>query len=141
MHNPHDQHLTRTHVLHLHRSHALDIVAYSEADWAGIPNTRRSTSDYTVFLGDTLISWSSKCQATVCRSSAEAEYRVVANIVAECCWLRQLLGELRIDVPKATVVYCDNISSVYMAANPVLSPAHQAHGARHTFCPGEGGTW
>jgi hypothetical protein len=72
-----------------------------------------------VFLGDSLVSWSSKRQPTVSRSSAEAEYRVVANVVAECCWLWQLLGELQIVVPKATVVYCDNISAVYMMANPV----------------------
>jgi hypothetical protein len=97
----------------------MDLIAYSDADWAGCPDTRRSTSGYTVFLGDALISWSSKRQPTVSRSSAEAEYRAVANAVAECCWLRQLLGELHVVVPRATVVYCDNISSVYMVANPV----------------------
>ena len=45
--------------------------------------------------------------------------RTVAKAIVECCWLRQLLGELRVPLPKATVVFCDNISSVYMAANPV----------------------
>ena len=105
--------------LQLHRSPSLDLVGYSDADWAGCPDTRRSTSGYAVFLGDSLISWSSKRQPTVSRSSAEAEYRAVANVVAECCWLRQLLGELHVAVPKATVVYCDNISAVYMTANPV----------------------
>jgi hypothetical protein len=131
MHDPRDQHLalvkrilrylrgTTTLGLHIRRSTALDLVAYSDADWAGCPDTRRSTSGYAIFLGDSLISWSSKRQPTVSRSSAEAEYRAVANAVAECCWLRQLLGELRAPVTKATVVYCDNISSVYMAANPV----------------------
>uniref|UniRef100_A0ACD5Y5G8 Uncharacterized protein n=1 Tax=Avena sativa TaxID=4498 RepID=A0ACD5Y5G8_AVESA len=131
MHDPREHHLsmvkrvlrylrgTAGHGIHLHRSTTLDLVAYSDADWAGCPDTRRSTSGYTVFLADALISWSSKRQATVSRSSAEAKYRGVANVVAECCWLRQLLGELRVDIPKATVVYCDNISSMYMAANPV----------------------
>ncbi|XP_044318719.1 uncharacterized protein [Triticum aestivum] len=52
-------------------------------------------------------------------SSAEAEYPAVANVVAECCWLRQLFGELRVPLPTTTVTYCDNISVVYMAANPV----------------------
>jgi hypothetical protein len=56
-----------------------------------------------VFLGDALILWSSKCQTTVSRSSAEAEYLDVANAVAECTWIRQLFGELQFDVPKATV--------------------------------------
>jgi ATP sulfurylase len=52
-------------------------------------------------------------------SSAEAEYRAVAHVVAECCWLRQLLQELHIHILLATVVYCDNVSAVYMTANPV----------------------
>jgi hypothetical protein len=72
-----------------------------------------------VFLGDSLISWSSKRQTTVLRSSAEAEYRGIANVVAECSWIRQLLGELHCFVQGATITYCDNISSVYMACNPV----------------------
>jgi hypothetical protein len=71
------------------------VTAYSDADWAGCPDSRRSTSGYCVFLGDNLVSWSSKRQTiTVSRSSAEAEYRVVAHAVAETCWLRQLLQEL-----------------------------------------------
>ncbi|KAK1692653.1 hypothetical protein QYE76_009350 [Lolium multiflorum] len=105
--------------LSLHASTATDIVAYSDADWAGCPDTRRSTSGYCVYFGPSLISWSSKRQPTVSRSSAEAEYRAVANAVAEVSWLRQLLVELSCPVAKATVVYCDNVSAVYLSANPV----------------------
>ncbi|WVZ64439.1 hypothetical protein U9M48_013949 [Paspalum notatum var. saurae] len=105
--------------LKLHASPTTAITAYSDADWAGCPDTRRSTSGFCVFVGDSLVSWSSKRQPTVSRSSAEAEYRGVANAVAECTWLRQLLGELHCPVPKATVTYCDNVSSVYMSRNPV----------------------
>ena len=131
MHDPREGHLalikrvlrylqgTTDHGLHLPASRSLDIVAYSDADWAGCPDTRRSTSGYCVYLGDALVSWSSKRQPTVSRSSAEAEYRAIANAVSECCWLRQLLGELSVPVDKATLVYCDNVSSVYMASNPV----------------------
>ena len=97
----------------------IDLVAYSDADWAGCPDTRRSTSGFCVFLGDNLISWSSKRQLTVSRSSAEAEYRAVAHVVAETAWLRQLLEELHQPIAKSTVVYCDNVSAVYMSANPV----------------------
>lgn len=116
MHNPQDEHLalvkrilryvrgTTTLGFQLLASPSTEVIAYSDADWAGCPDTRRSTSGYCVYIGDSLISWSSKRQPTVSRSSAEAEYRAVANAVAECCWLKQLLGELDCAVPKATVV-------------------------------------
>lgn len=131
MHNPRAPHLaqlkrilcyvrgTSTHGLHLHASSNLDVTAYSDADWAGCPDTRRSTSGFCVFLRDSLVSWSSKRQPTVSRSSAEAKYRAVANAAAECIWLRQLLGELHCTLSKATVAYCDNVSAVYMSVNPV----------------------
>jgi hypothetical protein len=80
--------------------------------------TRKSTSRYAVFHGDNLVSWSSKRQVTVSLSSVEAEYRVVANAVVEATWLRQLLLELRSPLRHATLVYCDNISAIYMSANP-----------------------
>ncbi|XP_051211643.1 uncharacterized mitochondrial protein AtMg00810-like [Lolium perenne] len=102
--------------LHASLSKLTGLVAYSDADWAGCPDTRRS--GYCVYLGSSLVSWSSKRQPTVSRSSAEAEYRAVANVVAECTWLRQLLSELSCPVDKATVVFCDNVSAVYLSANP-----------------------
>lgn len=131
MHNPRVPHMaalkriirylqgTISHGLFLHRSAALDLIAYSDADWGGCPDTRRSTSGYCVFLGHNLISWSSKRQVTTSRSSAEAEYRAVANAVAETSWLHQLLQELHCPPSKATLVYCDNISAAYLSANPV----------------------
>ncbi|GKA45223.1 ribonuclease H-like domain-containing protein, partial [Tanacetum coccineum] len=62
-----------------------DLVAYSDADWAGCPTTRRSTSIYCVFIDNNLLSWSFKHQPTLSCSSAEAEYRSFANVVAETC--------------------------------------------------------
>ena len=105
--------------LQLHRSSTPALTGYSDADWAGCPDTRRSTSGFCVFLGDSLVSWSSKRQPVVSRSSAEAEYGGVANVAAECCWLRHLLGELLQPVSKASIVYCDNVSAVYLTQNPV----------------------
>jgi hypothetical protein len=96
-----------------------DLIVYSDADWAGCPDTKCSTSGYAMFLADNLVSWSSKRQNTMSRSSAEAEYRVVANGVAEATWLRQLFSELHAPPRRAMLVYCDNISAVYMSSNPV----------------------
>ena len=90
-----------------------------DVDWAGCPTTRRSTSGYCVFLGDNLQSWSSKRQHTLSRSSAEAEYRGVANAVAETAGLHNLLRELHTPLFSATIVYCDNVSATYLTANPV----------------------
>jgi hypothetical protein len=67
----------------LQPSSTLKLVVYTGADWAGCPNTCRSTSGYVVFLGANLVSWAAKRQPVISRSSAEAEYRVVANGVAE----------------------------------------------------------
>ncbi|XP_021980689.1 uncharacterized mitochondrial protein AtMg00810-like [Helianthus annuus] len=132
MHNPCEHHFqflkrilrylkgTSDQGLLIRPSKSCALTAYSDADWGGCPDSRRSTSGYCVFLGDNIVSWSSKRQATISRSSAEAEYRGVANAVAETSWLRNLLTELHVPTRKATIVYCDNISAVYLSENPVL---------------------
>jgi hypothetical protein len=78
----------------LHRTSMSDLVVCTDVDWASCTDTCRSTSGYAVFLGDNLVTWSSKRQNVVSRLSAEAEYHVVANGVTEAYWLRRLLGEL-----------------------------------------------
>ncbi|WVZ51462.1 LOW QUALITY PROTEIN: hypothetical protein U9M48_002608, partial [Paspalum notatum var. saurae] len=125
MHDPREPHLalikrilryvkgTLSTGFHLGKSSPQSLTAYSDADWAGYPDSRRSTSGYCAFLGDNLVSWSSKRQTTISRSSAEAEYRAVAHAVG--C----LLQKLHVSIASATIVYCDNISAVYMAGNPV----------------------
>jgi hypothetical protein len=131
MHDPRDSHVTAMkrilrylwgtpdYGLLLRRSCSTKLVVYTDADWAGCPDTRRSTLGYAVFLGDNLVSGSAKRQTVVSRSSAEAEYRTVANGVAEATWLRQLLLELQAPPSRCTLVYCDNISAVYLSNNPV----------------------
>ncbi|XP_071708325.1 uncharacterized mitochondrial protein AtMg00810-like [Rutidosis leptorrhynchoides] len=131
MHDPREQHFhalkriiryvkgTTDLSLQLYASSPTTLVAYSDADWAGCPTTRRSTSGYCVFLGNNLLSWSSKRQLTPSRSSAEAEYRGVANAIAETCWIRNLPRKLHCPLTYAALVYCDNVSSVYLSTNPV----------------------
>jgi hypothetical protein len=95
MHDPQESHLTAMkrilrylqgtldYDLLLYRSPCFDLVVYTDADWAGCSDTRRSTSDYAVFLRDNLVSWSAKRQRVIFWFSAEAEYRTVTNNVAE----------------------------------------------------------
>ncbi|GKB79427.1 ribonuclease H-like domain-containing protein [Tanacetum coccineum] len=89
------QQRTMDYGLQLFSSTTDSLIAYSDGDWAGCPTTRRSTS------------------------GAEAEYRGVANAVAETCWIRNLLRELHTPLSFATIVYCDNVSAVYLSSNPV----------------------
>ena len=70
-------------------------------------------------MGNSLLSWFSKRQTTISRSSVEAEYRGVANVVSETCWIRNLLCELFHTPPKARLVYCDNVNAFYLSTNPV----------------------
>ena len=81
---------------------------------------RRSTSCHCVFLGPNLISWQSKKQHIVSRSSIEAEYRSLASLAVEITWLRSLLSELQLPLAKPLLVWCDNLSAVKLSTNPVL---------------------
>ncbi|GKD02782.1 ribonuclease H-like domain-containing protein [Tanacetum coccineum] len=110
---------TLDHGLQLHISSTSQLTAFTDADWAGCPVTHRFTFGYCVFLGDNLLSWFAKRHVTLSRSSAEVEYRGVANVVAETAWIRNLLLELHALLTTATLVYCDNVSAVYLSTNPV----------------------
>uniref|UniRef100_A0A2N9HQF4 Reverse transcriptase Ty1/copia-type domain-containing protein n=1 Tax=Fagus sylvatica TaxID=28930 RepID=A0A2N9HQF4_FAGSY len=94
--------------------------AYSDADWAGDPTDRRSTTGYCFLLGDSLISWRSKKQSVVARSSTEAEYRAFADTTAELLWLRWLLQDLDIDCSTTVPIHCDNRSAIQIAHNDVF---------------------
>lgn len=108
------------HGLFLKRQTTPFLHAYSDADWAGNHDDRTSTTAYIVYLGGNAISWSSRKQRSVSRSSTEAEYRAVAATAAELLWLYSLLGELGVSITKAPVIYCDNVGATYVCANPVF---------------------
>ncbi|XP_058742208.1 uncharacterized mitochondrial protein AtMg00810-like [Vicia villosa] len=99
---------------------SLTLLAYSDADWAGCPDTRRSVSGWCMFLGSALISWKSKKQARVSKSSTESEYRAMSTACSEIIWLRGLLAELGIPQGTPTPLYADNTSAIQLAANPVF---------------------
>jgi hypothetical protein len=97
----------------------LNIEGYCDSDWASCSDDRKSTSGYCMFIGDNLVSWKSKKQTVVARSTAEAEYRAMALGVTEMLWLRALLVELKIDQRAQMKLWCDNKSAISIANNPV----------------------
>ncbi|KAI0498967.1 hypothetical protein KFK09_019866 [Dendrobium nobile] len=98
----------------------LNLTSFSDADWASDPVSRKSTSGFCSFLGDTLISWTVKKQARVARSSTESEYRALASLTADVVWLRRILTDFGIPQTQPTSIYCDNTSAIALANNPVF---------------------
>jgi hypothetical protein len=102
------------------RNSSLHLQGFSDADWAGCVDSRCSISGQCFFIGSSLISWRTKKQTTVSRSSSEAEYRALASATCELQWLLYLLKDLHIQCSKLPVLFCDNQSALHIAANPVF---------------------
>ena len=131
MNNPTEKHMTAvTRILRylkmtpgkglfFQRTTKKEIEIFSDADWAGSVTDRRSTSGYCSFVWGNLVTWRSKKQSVVARSSAEAEFRAMAQGICEGIWLNRLLEELRIPSKHPIVLYCDNQAAISIAKNPV----------------------
>ncbi|XP_019051905.1 PREDICTED: uncharacterized protein LOC109114147 [Nelumbo nucifera] len=97
--------------LHFTPLTSLQLHAFSDANWAGCPDDHKSTDGYCVYLGPNLIAWSAKKQAIVARSSTEAEFRALANLVTELLWFQSLLTDLGFPSKMPPVSWCDNIGT------------------------------
>lgn len=111
---------TTTYGLHMTDSSSLHVLAFSDSDWAGCKDTRRSTTGFCTYLGSNAVSWSAKRQSTVSRSSTEAEYRALAETSAELTWIANLLKDLHIPQDGPAILYCDNLSAVHLTTNPAF---------------------
>ena len=98
----------------------MSIQAYSDSDWGACPFSRRSTTGYIILFGCSPISWKSKKQSTVSRSSSEAEYRAMSQAAAEITWLVRLLEEIGVHSLRPVTLNCDNQSAIHIGKNPVF---------------------
>ncbi|WVZ56848.1 hypothetical protein U9M48_007320, partial [Paspalum notatum var. saurae] len=100
-------------------SNSLQLYAYFDATWGTDPSDFKPISAYCVFLGSSLISWKTKKQIVVARSSVEARLRALACVTAEVTWLRWLLADFGVAIPSSTHVHCDSAGAISIAQDPV----------------------
>jgi hypothetical protein len=108
---------TINHTFCIYKQSSRQITAFSDSDWASYLDDRHSTSGYCVCLGKNILSWSSKKQPTVSRSSTEYEYKAIANAAAKLLWIQTLLCELGVTSPQPPILHCDNIGATYLTSN------------------------
>ena len=127
---------TITKNLFYHHNSDSSLELFSDADWASSPNDRRSIRGYLIYLGKNLISWSTRKQRTISRSSTEAEYKAVADATSEFIWIRSLFNELHLPLSITAILWCDNLGPTYLSANPVFHARKKTCGNRLSLCLG-----
>eukprot|EP00253_Pinus_taeda_P015435 PITA_15435 len=105
--------------IHYYSSEKFNLVGFSDSNWGGSLDDRKSTSGNCFSFGSGLITWSSKKQSVVALSSTEAEYVAVTSASTQALWLKKILEEIGEKQVQPTVIYCDNVSAIKLAKNPV----------------------
>ncbi|GKC00646.1 uncharacterized mitochondrial protein-like protein [Tanacetum coccineum] len=100
---------------------ALNLHAYCDSDWAGDSISRKSTTRFCIFLGDSLISWKSKKQYVISKSSTQAGYRAMAVTTSEIVWLHWLLADMGVLISHSTMLHYDNHSGIQIACNSMFN--------------------
>lgn len=111
----------------------LELYGYTDSDWAGSVDDKKSTSGYAFLLGSGVISWLSKKQETVALSSVEAEYVAASLATSHVLWLRKILGEMEEKQKSSTTLFCDNKSAISMTKNPVYQSQTKHINVKHNF--------
>ncbi|XP_072066584.1 secreted RxLR effector protein 161-like [Arachis hypogaea] len=106
--------------IYYENTNEVNLVGYTDSDWAGDIETRKSTSGFVFHLGSGAISWSSKKQPVVALSTAEAEYIAAASCATQAVWLRRILEELNEKQSTPTTIFCDNKSAIALCKNLVF---------------------
>lgn len=97
-----------------------ELIAYTDSDYAGDLDDRRSTSGYVFMLNSGAVSWSSKKQPIVTLSTTEAEFAAAASCACQVVWMRRILKNLNLIQGDDTTIFCDNSSTIELSKNPVL---------------------
>lgn len=113
--------------LYYPQNSSLSPSVFSDADWGTCSDSRRSVTGFCLFFGDSIISWKSKKQNIVSRSSAESEYRAMAQTTCEIVWIDVLLRDFRIPRVKAVPLFCDNKAAIYITSNPTFHEKDEAY--------------
>lgn len=97
-----------------------ELFGFTDSDYAGDPDDRKSTSGYVFMIGSGAVCWSSKKQPIVTLSTTEAEFVAATTCACQAIWLRKILEELHFKQQGPTTIYCDSSSAIKLSKNPVL---------------------
>jgi hypothetical protein len=101
------------------RKDSFTLKSYSDVDWVGSVDDRKSTSGGAFFLGESRVAWISKKQSSISLSSTEAEYIAAAECCTQVEWMKQTLQDIKIVFEEPTIIHCDNTSAISLSKNPI----------------------